>query len=191
MSISVRRLAAKAAFAISALAITTGVQASSYTQSFTNVTFYYSGFSTFNGASSDGAAHTYFSDGVAFADGVAEQGALLRMTGQLNYELVLDAESGGRCDMAMLWFGWVVGPASGEPHGPPEPRFCDATVQTLARNMVIDTGYIELAEGPTSAYLVDMTVLSFSSPAPEPSTYALLLAGLGVVGLGARVRRRD
>ncbi len=188
-----RSLVGRAALALAALIPATASQASSYTESFTNVTFYYSGFTTFNDAPSDGQAHTFFSGDVAYASGIAEQSGTFRMTGDLSFELVLDAQDGNRCDSAQIWFGYVVGPQIAEPLGGPQAIFCQPLVQTIygVKNMHIDSGVIGLAPGPTSAYFSDLGSHSFPpAPVPEPSTYALLLAGLWIVGIGMRSRGR-
>jgi hypothetical protein len=38
--------------------------------------------------------------------------------------------------------------------------------------------------------LIDVSVMSAAAPIPEPSTYALMLAGLGIVGFVANRRRK-
>jgi hypothetical protein len=188
---TLRHRVARAALALSTLAFVAGSHASSYTASFTNVTFYYAGLTTFNDTPSDGSFHSYFSGDVSGAGGiVGPEGGSMRMTGELSYELVLDGQDGDRCDSAMLWFGWVVGPAVGEPHGPPLSLFCEASTRTYSmENWLIDTGDIGLDSGPVSAYFSDLTRLGFIPTAvPEPATYALLLAGLAGVGSRARYR---
>jgi hypothetical protein len=47
-----------------------------------------------------------------------------------------------------------------------------------------------VATGPVSVFTYDDGVLTWTTPVPEPSTYAMLLAGLAVVGFVARRRQR-
>lgn len=78
-------------------------------------------------------------------------------------------------------FYWLDGPLPGSSLPPGENLAFDATNRDL---------YYSPSDTYNYAIAVRNSVVDFPPPIPEPSTYALLLAGLGVVGLYSRGGRR-
>lgn len=182
---------------LAALLCAGSAQASSYEFSFRNATFYYSGFSEFNGQPSDGLSHTFGgADNSPFASGIAEQGASFRLAGDFHYKLVLDKQDGARCDFAVLRFAAAIGFFSTELLPGPTTFMCSDTQQmTWGEDRHFDYGFTGLDAGPIEAYFLDASQIVFApvpdpTPVPEPSTCALLAGGLALVSANARRRAR-
>ena len=180
----------RAILAIAASLAVTAAHASSYSgSSFTDITFTYRGFTTFNGAPSDGLEHTYFGGGSAYVTGIAGQDAWLSMSGLLSYRLVLDGEVGPYCSSAVLWFGIGIGSDTRESIisyscPPPGPALIISAVdQVYGEATGLDPGYMSTSFWDKSWILVN------DAPIPEPSTYGLMLSGLGLLAFVARRRK--
>ena len=183
----------RAILAIAASLAAAATQASSYSgSSFTDITFSYSGFTTFNGAPSDGQAHTYFGGGSSYVTGIAGVGATMSMFGLLSYSLVLDGQVGNYCSAAQLWFGIGIGPDTKEVISPvyscPPPGdvlAISAVNEIYGESTGLDPGYMSTSFWDKSWLLVN------DAPIPEASTYGLMLSGLGALAFGARRRKSE
>jgi hypothetical protein len=88
--------------------------------------------------------------------------------------------------MEVFWGGKLVDTVTGNTSG---------TWQTASLNLAATAGATELtfkSIGPTSApsYGSYLDSVSVTAPVPEPGTYAMLLAGLGLIGYTARRNRK-
>jgi hypothetical protein len=63
------------------------------------------------------------------------------------------------------------------------------TVSDSSISLAYDLGTIAAGETASFSYAYNMSVVPVTPPIPEPETYAMLLAGLGVIGFMARRRR--
>jgi hypothetical protein len=59
-----------------------------------------------------------------------------------------------------------------------------------AESVVDPSQWSKLSSGDVSLMAPNLTAFTVTAPVPEPETYAMLLAGLGVVSAVARRRKR-
>jgi hypothetical protein len=154
----------------------------------------YSSFGTFDGPPIAGLVGTLDTPGVTFATdngyawhpfGLGSFGS--ESTGTLSvaapgvYSFGLDSDDG-----STLYIDGALVVSNGGAHGPftvSSPALLSAGLHSFTVNFYEDFG------GPSGVDLILPDGVTITGAIPEPETYALMLAGLGVVGAVARRRR--